>query len=217
MIMVSNPSDALIAELVGELEPVKPLRFGTGMGATLAAAGIAAAGVVAFLGARPDWVFGSADPMHLVATGLFAGLGLAASATVIVMSRPQVGSDHSGWRWAAGMAALLPLAALIVGFERSVPMMSPQAMEHGGECLAIGIGAALLVFGLLTAWLRRGAPTAPGRAGLVAGVAAGAFGSFAVSLHCPDNDIVHIGLWHSAAVVAMAGLGRVLIPRLVRW
>lgn len=217
MTMVSNPSDALIAELVGDLEPVKPLRFGTGMAATLASAGIAAAGVVALLGARPDWVFGSSDPMHLVATGLFAGLGLAASATVIVMSRPQVGSDHSGWRWAAGMAALLPLAALIVGFERSGPMMAPQAMEHGGECLAIGIGAALLVFALLTLWLRRGAPTAPDRAGLVAGVAAGAFGSFAVSLHCPNNDIVHIGLWHSAAVVAMAGLGRVLIPRLVRW
>lgn len=217
MTMDSNPSDALIAELVGDLEPVKPLRFGTGLAATLAAAGISAAAVVTVLGARPDWVFGSADPMHLVATGLFAGLGLAASATVIVMSRPQVGSDHSGWRWAAGMAALLPLAALIVEFERGGPVVTHQVMERGGLCAAIGIGAALLVFALLTLWLRRGAPTAPARAGLVAGVAAGAFGSFAVSLHCPNNDIVHIGLWHSAAVVAMAGLGRALIPRLVRW
>jgi hypothetical protein len=215
--MPANPSDALIADLVGDLEPVKPLRFGTGMAATLAAAGIAAAAVIVLLGARADGVFGSDDPMHLLATGLFAGLGLAASATVIVMSRPQVGSDHSGWRWAAGMAGLLPLAALIVGVERGAPVAMAKVMESGGECVSIGIGAALLVFGMLTLWLRRGAPTAPGRAGLVAGVAAGAFGSFAVSLHCPDNDIVHIGLWHSAAVVAMAGLGRVLIPRLVRW
>jgi hypothetical protein len=98
-------------------------------------------------------------------------------------------------------------------FWRALAWLHAPAMTRA----AIGIGAALLVFALLTLWLRRGAPTAPDRAGLVAGVAAGAFGSFAVSLHCPDNDIVHIGLWHSAAVVAMAGLGRVLIPRLVRW
>jgi hypothetical protein len=40
---------------------------------------------------------------------------------------------------------------------------------------------------------------------------------FAASLHCGDNDIVHIGLWHSAAVVVMALTGRVLVPRLIRW
>jgi len=51
-------------------------------------------------------------------------------------------------------------------------------------------------------------------------------------LHCPDNDIVHIGIWRSMAGLAMAvlamaglamaglamaGLGRVLVPRLIRW
>jgi hypothetical protein len=90
-------------------------------------------------------------------------------------------------------------------------------VESGAECLALGVAASLLVAAMLTGWLRRGAPTAPARAGLVAGVAAGAFGSFAVSLHCPVDDIVDIGLWHGAAVLAMAGLGRLVIPRLVRW
>jgi hypothetical protein len=155
--------------------------------------------------------------MPLGATGLFGGLGLAASVTVIVMGRPQVGNDHSGWRWAAGMAALLPLAALIVAVERGRDAITHEATGGGAECLAIGAVASLLVFAVLTAWLRRGAPTAPGRAGLVAGVAAGAFGSFAVSLHCPDNDIVHIGLWHAASVVVVAAVGRAVIPRLVRW
>jgi len=39
----------------------------------------------------------------------------------------------------------------------------------------------------------------------------------AVSIHWPANDIVHIGIWHSLAVLAVGGLGRVLVPRLVRW
>ena len=217
MTMDKAPSDTLIAELVGELQPVTPLRFGRGLAAALAAAGVSAAGVVALLGARPDGVLHSADPMHLVATGLYAVLGLAASVTVIVMGRPQVGSDHGGWRWAAGMAALLPIAGLIVAAERGHAAMAGDAMAHGAECLAIGAAASLTVLAVLTAWLRRGAPTAPGRAGLVAGVAAGAFGSFAVSLHCPENDIVHIGLWHGAAVVVMAAIGALVVPRLVRW
>jgi hypothetical protein len=210
-------SDALIAELVGDLEPVKPLRFGAGMAATLAAATISSAVVIALFGLRPDWLEGRVNPMHLLATGLYLGLALAATVTVVVMSRPQVGSDYSGWRWAAAMTGLLPVAGLIVGISRGRDMLAAETMRHGGECLVLGGGASLLVFAMLVLWLRRGAPTAPDRAGLVAGVAAGAFGIFAFSLHCPDNDIVHIGIWHSTVVLAMAGLGRIMVPRLIRW
>lgn len=216
MIMQRN-SDALIAELAGGLEPVKPLRFGAGMAATLAAATLSSAVVIALFGLRPDWLEGRVNPMHLLATGLYLGLALAATVTVVVMSRPQVGSDYSGWRWAAAMTGLLPVAGLIVGISRGRDMLAAETMRHGGECLMLGGGASLLVFAMLVLWLRRGAPTAPDRAGLVAGVAAGAFGIFAFSLHCPDNDIVHIGIWHSTVVLAMAGLGRITVPRLIRW
>ena len=216
MIMQRN-SDAMIAELVGDLEPVKTMRFGAGMAATLAAATLSSAVVIALFGLRPDWLEGRVNPMHLLATGLYLGLALAATVTVVVMSRPQVGSDYSGWRWAAAMTGLLPVAGLIVGISRGHDMLAAETMRHGGECLVLGGGASLLVFAMLVLWLRRGAPTAPDRAGLVAGVAAGAFGIFAFSLHCPDTDIVHIGIWHSTVVLAMAGLGRIMVPRLIRW
>jgi hypothetical protein len=214
--MVRN-SDALIAELVGELEPVRPLSFAQGLGFALAGAAVSALTVVGLYGLRADLAVGAVNPMHLVATGLYFGLALAATVTVVVMSRPQVGNDHSGWTWAAAMAALLPLAALVVAFSRNSDMMSAESIRHGLECFSVAGTASLLVFGMLVAWLRRGAPTAPDRAGLIAGVAAGSFGIFAFSLHCPDNDIVHIGLWHSAVVLAMAGVGRALVPRLIRW
>lgn len=210
-------SEALIAELVDELEPVKPLRFGTGVALALAGAGVTAAVVVGLFGLRADWLAGRIDPMQLVAIGLYLGLGLAASVTVAVMARPQVGSDHSGWRWAAGMAGLLPLAGIIVALARMRDQIDPAAMREGIECFAAGSITSLLVFGLLVMWLRRGAPTSPERAGLVAGVAAGAFGIVAVSLHCSSADIMHIGLAHGAAVAAMGLVGRVLVPRLIRW
>lgn len=210
-------SDALIAELVDGLEPVKPLRFGEGLALALGGAAVSAGVLVGLFGLRDEWLAGHLDPMQLVSTGLFLGLALAATVTAVVMGRPQIGSDHSGWRWAAAMAALLPVAGTIVALGRGTQPLSPEAMRHGAECLAGGAVTSLLVFTILVLWLRRGAPTSPERAGLVAGLAAGAFGVFAVSLHCPDNDIVHIGLWHSGVLVVTALLGRLAVPRLIRW
>jgi len=214
---MQRTSDALIAELVDELEPVKPLRFGDGIALALAAAGLTALLVAWLTGVRADLMAGHLSPMALVANGLYFGLGLAASVTVVVMSRPQIGSDHSGWRWAAGMAGLLPLAGVIVALRRGTAPMAMEHMADDAACLVAGIVASTLVFAALTLWLRRGAPTSPERAGLVTGVAAGAFGVAAFSLHCADNDIVHLGLWHGAVVVVMATLGRALVPRLIRW
>jgi hypothetical protein len=214
---MQQTSDALIAQLVGELQPVRPLRLGEGVALGLGAAAASAGMVVGLFGLRTDWLAGRVDPMGLVATGLFLGLALAGIVTVVIMSRPQVGSDHGGWRWAAGMAGLLPAAGLIVALGRRGEAFSAAAMEHGIECFALGSTASLLVLAMLVLWLRRGAPTSPERAGLVAGMAAGAAGIFAFSLHCPIDDIVHIGLAHSAVVAAMALVGRALVPRLVRW
>lgn len=214
--MVRN-SDALITELVGNLQPVKPLHFAAGLGYALAAAAISAVLVISLFGMRPDLLAGQVNPMHLIATGMYFGLAMAASVTVIVMSRPCVGTNHSGWTWAAAMALLLPVAALIMGLGDERGLLEPESIRHGLECFVVGGGSSLLVFGTLIWWLRKGAPTAPDRAGLVAGVAAGSFGIFAFGLHCPYNDIVHIGVWHSAVVMVMAAMGRALVPRLVRW
>lgn len=214
--MVRN-SDVLIAELVGSLEPVKPLRFAQGMGLTLAVAAVSVMAAVTWFGLRADLQAGQVNPVHLIATGLFLGLAIAASVTVIVMSRPGVGTDHSNWTWAAAMAALLPAAGLIVGVVGGHDMLAAGSLAHGIDCFAKGGAASLAVFAMLVWWLRKGAPTTPDRAGLVAGIAAGSFGIFAFSLSCADNDIVHIGVWHSAVVLAMGAIGRATVPSLVRW
>jgi hypothetical protein len=204
---MSRDTNMLIAELVEGLEPVRPLRFSSGLGFALAGLGVTMTTVALLFGIRPDVMTGRFDPVFLLATGLFFLLGLASSVTVVMMSRPRVGSDHGGWVWAVAMAMLLPITAAIIGFGRG----------QGLDCLMAGSALGLVTFAVLVWWLRRGAPTSPERSGLLAGIAAGSFGIFAFSFHCAYSDIVHIGLWHSAVVVVSAVIGRTVVPRLIRW
>ena len=59
--------------------------------------------------------------------------------------------------------------------------------------------------------------TAPERAGWLTGVAAGSFGTFAFSLHCPVTNIWYIGFWYALTVGVAALIGRILVPRFIRW
>jgi hypothetical protein len=115
------------------------------------------------------------------------------------------------------MAALLPLFALAL-IATDLLRGAPSGLEmNGDQCLAFGLLWGLLTATALTLWLRRGAPAEPRRAGLMTGVAAGSAGIFAVSLYCPHSDLVHIGVWHGLTVVLAGLVGRLAIPRLVRW
>lgn len=215
MKQMSRDTNSLIADLVGNLEPVRPLRFSSGLGVALAGLGATLSILTLMFGIRPDVMVGSFDPVFVLATGLFLLLGLASSVTVIVMSRPSVGSDHGGWLWAAAMTALLPLTAIITGMGRGA--LWATVAGNGFNCTMAGSALGSLTFLVLVWWLRRGAPTSPERAGLLTGVAAGSFGIFAFSFHCAYNDIVHIGVWHSMVVVIGGILGRIAVPRLIRW
>lgn len=214
---MQRDTNILIAELVGDLKPVRPMRFTHGLG--LALGGLVVTGTLVWrlFGLRADVLGGDLDPVFMIATGLFFLLGLAASVTTIVMSRPRVGNDHSGWKWAAAMTALLPLAAIASGASRGTFGLTGTDAAHGFDCLLAGSALALLTFGVLVMWLRRGAPTSPERAGLLAGIAAGSFGIFAFSFHCGSNDIVHIGIWHGGVVLVSALAGRFAVPPLIRW
>lgn len=205
-------ADPLIDKLVAGLAPVRPMKLSTGLTRTGLSLILAVAAVIATMGLRAD-----ASPLVLLSSGLFLVLGLAASVTVIAIARPRVGSEHGGWVWAAAMAALLPLTTLVLGLIRGPGMLAESDPATGVICLAMGLLFGLATGGVLVAWLRRGAPTSPERAGLLTGIAAGSFGIFAFSFHCPSDDIYHIGLWHSLPVIVAAVIGRYAVPQLIRW
>lgn len=212
-----HPTQSLIAELVDDLEPVRALSMSRGLLVTSGSALLTLAIVAMLVGLRPDIIAGNLNPVFLLATGLFLMLGIAASVAVIVMSRPQVGNEHGGWIWAAAMAALLPLTALVMSVVNGRTAFEQSSAVHGLDCLIFGTGLSLIVGTALTLWLRRGAPTSAELAGLLTGIAAGSFGIFAFSFHCQYSDIYHIGIWHSLVVVVSAMVGRIVVPRLIRW
>lgn len=212
-----NDPDTFIAGLVDDLVPVRPLRQRRGMGWALVAMAAGTVGVILQGGLRADFAMGQPDGMGILATGLFLMLALASSWAVVDMARPQVGSRREGWIWNALMAALLPASALVL---MAVNRLNgaPSGLEMDGTtCMTYGLLWGLLTAGALVLHLRRGAPAQPERAGLLTGVAAGSAGVFAVSLYCPHNELIHIGIWHGLTVVLTGLIGRLTIPRLVRW
>lgn len=216
MTPMNRPTPDLIDSLVLELAPVAPMRSGPVIARTVVAVLASVAVIALSLGLRNH-----VSALFLLTAGLFLILGIAAALTLIAIARPQVGSDRTGWNsgWggAAAMAALLPATTLVLGVSHLHSAWAESDPHAGMLCLAMGLLAGLASGAVLVAWLRRGAPTSPERAGWITGIAAGSLGMFAFSLYCPDDSIYHIGLWHSASVIVAALLGRLIVPRLIRW
>ena len=214
--MAQNSND-LIAGLVADLKPVAPLRQAAGMRLALLALCGGVIGMIAIFGPRADLMAGRPDALALLGAGMFLVLALASAWAVIDMARPYVGVRREGWGWTALMAATLPAGAMLMiaaAWWRGIP----SGFELDGvTCMTFGLGWGLLTFAALIGWLRRGAPSLPRRAGLLTGVAAGAAGIFAVSLYCPHNDLIHIGVWHGLTVVVAGMFGRLAVPRLIAW
>ncbi len=210
-----------IEELVADLAPVTPLRPRDGVLATLGATALACAGVFVTFGFRADLMAGAPQPIVVVRCLLLAVLGVATTFAATQAARPAVGRPGNGWGWALAAALTLPLAASVL-FMRHMLTGAPLGagaldFSYAPHCFAISAASGLLIGGALVVWLRRGAPTHLDRAGWLVGLAAGSFGTLAYSLHCPSNSIYYVGLVYAGAVALVAGLGRRLVPRLIRW
>lgn len=168
-------------------------------------------------GLRGDILGGDPAGLVLLRGGVLLLLGSAAVAALAAAARPGVGQASHGWRWALGAALLFPLATLVLSVATGSVPLAELASPSGPWCLAIGGGSGLAIGAVLTGWLRRGAPVAVDRTGWLVGLAAGAFGTFAYSLHCPSDTVQYIGIWYTAAIGLCALAGRLFVPQLLRW
>jgi len=212
-----SPSLSTITTLVDDLSPVKPLSTINGLVNSLAAAALSVTCVIGSLGIREGIANGDFNPVHLIGAGQFLIMGLITSTMVIAMGRPYIGIRHGNVLWLGAPLTLLPTIAIVTQLFDHGDALSGHSVEAGILCLLRGSAFSVFVFASLVWWLRQGAPTMPNRAGWLSGLAAGSFGIFALSLHCGSNEITHIGIWHSAAVLGMACVGRLVVPPLVHW
>ncbi|GAB5487714.1 MAG: hypothetical protein Pars2KO_12840 [Parasphingorhabdus sp.] len=213
---MSNLSNSLIDGLVDELEPVKTIKPTAGL---LVAGGLtltAMAAVATALGVRNDLAMGMADEMFFLRSGILLMLGLATAFAAVNLARPGVGNLNRGWIWALATASLFPITAVIMSLINTPPVEALRPTQ-GMLCLAVSMISALGIGSGLTMWLRQGAPTSPERAGWLVGIASGALGAAAYNIYCPFNDIYYIGLWFTLPVLASAIIGRLVVPKLIRW
>ena len=78
-------------------------------------------------------------------------------------------------------------------------------------------GLALpMLFAALFA-LQHGAPARPAQTGAAAGLLAGSITGALYEIHCPENSLLFVAVWHVAAIAVLAGLGAYLGRKLLYW
>ncbi|MEO7410947.1 MAG: DUF1109 domain-containing protein [Sphingomicrobium sp.] len=214
--MLNDPNQ-LIATLVADLRPVRAMKARDGLLLATGSATITVVLTVLLLGLRADVANAQFGALFLFANGLFLIVGLVSAMAAVGMALPRVGQSSQGWKWAAAMGGLLPTVAVIMLVSGTEPMPAALVSSHELKCVAMGLGLGLLTAVALVWWLRRGAPTSSARAGLLVGISSGSIGMLAFALHCPFDSFYHVGFGHALPVVIGAVIGRLVVPKLVRW
>lgn len=205
----------LIDTLSDDLQPVRPLSLTRGRWLGLGAAAFSVLGFLLLFGLRPDLAAGRPAPLVLVIVGLFALSAVAAGWAATRLARPAVGSvNQTGALWLFAAILVLPAASAI---ERALGHGADMDVAFGLECLSLGLAASLVTAGALTAFLKRGAPVLPDKAGLLVGLSAGSVGALAITLECAGTQLSHLAVWHVGIVALWAALGRWGIGRMLRW
>lgn len=149
-----------------------------------------------------------AGHIALVGAGWFL-MALGASALSVARGRSMLGRPRWSLALAAGLTApllfLWVLAAVLPWPQTASPTCAPNITGTGclGVALLMGVGPFV---GFL--FLRRGSdPLHPRLTGAALGAAAGAWGSWAIGLHCPCTGLGHSFIGHvlPAAGLALAG------------
>lgn len=171
--------------------------------------------MAATLGLRDGLVAALSQPLVGLKMVLPLVLAAAALPLALVLARP--GATGQG-RWLLIAPAL---AALAAAYAWIVTPEGARMMAFTGKSIGIClISIPLLSLPILAAVmraLRHGAVTAPGRAGAVAGLAAGGLATAIYAMHCIEDSPMFYATWYSLGILAAAGIGAALGPRFLRW
>lgn len=185
--------------------------------ATAAAALAAALVFFVTIGPRAD-IAAAATTMRFLFKFVVT-LALAGSALLVLdrLARPGAfRARNLGW---------LALAPALLGAGIAVELLAQPAAQwpmlaegkNSLVCLTyiplIGLGPlALFIFGL-----RRGAPTRPGLAGVVAGLVAGGIAASFYAAHCTDDSPLFVAIWYTLAVSILGAAGGIAGRLFARW
>lgn len=207
-----------IDDLVGALEPVRPVRPASlALRFVFPALLVSAAGLAILIGMRPDMPAALVLPSFWIK--LIAMTAIAAAGWFALSAASRPGRSPAPGLIAAGALVILLLFAGLANLAFAGPgNRMDLLMGHSIQrCLPFVVLTALPVFAGSLLVLRRMAPTRLHLAGLAAGLFAGAAGAAVYSLSCNEASLTFLAVWYQLALLIVAGLGALAGPRLLRW
>lgn len=208
--------DKFIQSLVADFKPVGQLDNRQPWFAMAVLCCVAIAVVAATMGLRADLLAGLPADVVLLRGGVVLMLGVASLIAVVAYARPNVGRHSDGWIWALAAAALFPGIALLSAVEGRFPKDVLTA-PSGLVCLGVSVSIAIFMAAALTLWVRRGATVRVSLQSWLIGLSAGSFATFCYSLHCTSTTVIYAGFWYTGAITMSAGIGRMVLPRVLKW
>jgi len=205
--------NALVADLtVSRARLWQMLLGGLALGSLLAGALFFSA-----IGVRPD-VLQALHSLRFLFKFVFT-LSLAATATALLMclAKPDVAPGRLAWAWLAA-PLLLAIAVSVELFVTPASDWLPRLIGSNARfCLTL---IPLLSIGPLACLLlavRQGAPTQPGLAGAVAGLAASGVAATLYASHCTDDSPLFVATWYSLAISIVVLVGYAIGSRSLKW
>ena len=199
-----TPDPALLERIAGAMQPsMKPVRpmasvrmLSVGLATICIAIGLGAGLLIGTGGSRA--MTGTQRLIFPALTGFITAAGAAWAASVIP------GSKRREAPWNLLCSATFTLLALFPTLFHD--HHNDHFVSAGLVCLAIGLLYAVPV-GLAGWWLtRRGFAVNPKDAALAAGTLAGLGGIGVLELHCPNFQLAHLLVWHTAVIPLSAAL-----------
>lgn len=209
-------TDRLIDLLAEDAAPQPPFRrlFGLALLAAVVMAGVL---FFATVGPRSDFARAAETARFLFKFAVTLTLAGGAVGLCLAMARPGIRAGI--WPWLFAAAPLLLLAG--IGAELAVVPREAWTTRLVGQnaafCLRTIPFLALGPLVCLLLVLRRGAPASPGRAGVLAGIAAGAIAAAFYAAHCPDDSPLFVAVWYSIGICVVAAVGGICGKWLLRW
>jgi hypothetical protein len=178
---------------------------------------IAAAAFFTFIGFRPDISQAVKSGRFLFKFVVTITLAVSAAVTALRLGRPGETFGRKGLVLAAA-PALLAAAALVELFVVPDSQWAPRLIGHNARfCLTLIPLLAIGPLACLLFALRKGAPSNPGLAGAVAGLAASGIAATLYASHCNDDSPLFVITWYPIAILIVTAAGYLIGRRLLRW
>jgi hypothetical protein len=169
------------------------------------------------LGFRADLAASLVVPVSAVRLLLTGALGLAAARLALRLARPDGAERASVWPLTAVAVTAMGLwvwAYLTTPEEARGMAMVGKTMT---TCLVIIPLLSVLPVATLHILLRRGATTAPARAGFAAGLAGSGLSAAIYALHCTEDSPLFYVTWYGLAIAVVALASTLIGLRTLRW